>query len=149
MNTNISAYSMAKPAKQKNQQYRMALLIFLILHVGLILELILIGHYESFWQCFPLISLGFGLLSLFINDKSLVLVKFFYLITMFSGVIGVFLHLKSNWEFELEMYPGMPTRKLLVESLSGALPALAPGTLIPIGLMGFLLLQLKPKQKIK
>ena len=126
-------------------EYRMALLIFLLLHLGLILELVLIGHYESFWQFFPLISLSLGVISLWLSNWSLVLVKIFYLLTILSGVLGVFLHLKSNWEFELEMYPSMPTSELLMESLTGALPALAPGTLIPIGLMGFHLLQLKTK----
>lgn len=130
-----------------NNNYSLALLIFLLLHIGLILELVLIGHYESFWQYFPLISLGLGLLSLGMSSRSLLLVKFFYLLTILSGVLGVILHLKNNWEFELEMYPGMATSELILKSLTGALPALAPGTLIPIGLMGFLLLQLKTKNQ--
>jgi len=133
----------------KDQQYRMALLIFILLHGGLILELLLIGHYESFWQFFPFISLGFGLVSLLFRSKPLQLVKFFYLLTIFAGVLGVILHLKSNWEFEMEMYPGMLLVELVSKSLTGALPALAPGTLIPIGMMGFLLIQLKTKYNSK
>jgi len=140
---------MSLPEKNQNQQYQMALLIFLFLHVGLILELVLIGHYKSFWQFFPLISLGLGLVSLLPGFSSLLPVKFFYLVTIVSGIAGVFLHLKNNWEFELEMYAGIETGELIARSLSGALPALAPGTLIPVGLMGFHLLQLKPKDKLK
>lgn len=128
-----------------NNTYRFALIIFLLLHIGLILELFLIGHFESFWQYFPLIALGLGILSLALQSRSLLLVKIFYLLTILAGVLGVILHLKNNWEFELEMYSGMAWSELLVKSFSGALPALAPGTLIPIGLMGFLLLQLKSK----
>jgi len=124
-------------------------IIFLLFHLGLILELILIGHYESFWQYFPLISLGLGIVSLTLLSRSLVLVKSFYLLTIFAGVLGVILHLKNNWEFETEMYPGMGTTDLILNSLTGAIPALAPGTLIPIGLMGFLLIQLKTKEKTK
>jgi len=137
---------MSEVEKSHNRQYRMALLIFLFLHGGLILELILIGHLESFWQLIPLISLGLGLVSLFLYSKSLLLVKICYLITIMSGVLGVFLHLKSNWEFEQEMYVGIGIADLIIRSFSGALPALAPGTLIPIGLMGFHLIQLKSKK---
>ncbi len=130
-----------------NKKYRLAIPIFLFLHIGLFLELVLIGHYESFWQYLPLISLSLGLGSLFLIKRSLVLVKFFYLIIIISGVLGVFLHLKSNWEFELEMYPDISVKQLLMESLTGSIPALAPGTLIPIGLMGYHILQLKSKDK--
>jgi len=138
---------MVKQPKPQNQQYRMALLIFIFFHIGLILELILIGHYESFWQYFPLISLGLGLSSLKLLSRSLLLVKYFYLLTIFTGVLGVILHLKNNWDFETEMYPGMGTTDLILKSLTGAIPVLAPGTLVPIGLMGFLLIQLKTKHK--
>lgn len=82
-----------------------------------------------------------------IYSRSLVVVKFCYLLTMMAGVLGVFLHLKSNWEFESEMYTGLGIGELFIRSLSGAIPALAPGTLIPIGLMGFLLIQLKTKNQ--
>ncbi len=127
----------------------MALLIFILFHFGLIAELLLIGHYESFWQYSPIVSLCLGLISLLLPSKSLQLVKFFYLLTILSGVLGVILHLRSNWEFEVEMYPGMKTVDLISKSMTGAIPALAPGTLIPIGLMGFLLIQLKIKHNKK
>ena len=129
--------------------YRLAMTIFLLFHIGLIVELLLIGHYESFWQYFPLITLVLSLLSQLFKAMSLQIVKIFFLLTIFAGVLGVILHLKNNWEFELEMYPGMDWTDLLFNSFSGALPALAPGTLIPIGMMGFLLLQLKSKNESK
>jgi len=129
--------------KSRDKTFSLAVLIFIFLHVGLMLELVLIGHYESVWQLLPLVSLSLGLVGLILPAKSLLLVKFFYLVTILIGVLGVILHLKSNWEFELEMYSNMGTGELIWKSLTGAIPALAPGTLIPIGLMGFLLLQLK------
>ena len=125
--------------------YSLAIIIFLFLHIGLLLELLLIGHYESFWQYFPLITLTLGLLSLGIKFRSLLIVKCVYLLSILAGVIGVILHLKNNWEFEVEMYPSMEWTELLVKSFTGAIPALAPGTMIPIGLVGFLLLKLKSK----
>lgn len=140
---------MALFRKDQNRQYSMVLLIFLLFHIGSILELVLLSHYESFWQSLPLITLCLGLVSLFLRSWSLEIVKFFYLSTILAGVLGVFLHLKNNWEFEQEMYAGITAGELFISSFSGALPALAPGTLIPIGLLGFHLIQLKSKNKSK
>ena len=134
--------------KIKNQfgSYAFAQFIFLLLHLGLIIELMLIGHYESFWQYLPLVSLILGLISVRFNSSSLHLVKFIYILIILTGLLGVFLHLKNNWEFELEMYADISMIELIRRSFTGAVPALAPGSLVPIGLMGFLLIQLKSNQ---
>jgi hypothetical protein len=39
-------------------------------------------------------------------------------------------------EFELEMYPSMAGFELVRESMSGATPALAPGTMLVLALIG-------------
>ncbi len=135
----------ARPVPQ-NQQFKLAFLVFLFFHFGLLLELVFIGHYESFWQLFPLIFLSLGIVSLFLSARSLIIVKVVYLLTIVSGILGVILHLKSNWEFEVEMYPTLSALELCSKSLTGAIPALAPSILVPIGLMGFLLIQLKIKE---
>jgi len=54
-----------------------------------------------------------------------------------SGGLGIYFHIRSNVEFELEMYPSMGGWELVRESLTGALPALAPGTMIYLGLLGW------------
>ena len=53
-----------------------------------------------------------------------------------SGFLGVLLHYRGNVEFELEMYPDLSGWKLLKESMMGATPALAPGAMIQVGLVG-------------
>jgi hypothetical protein len=53
-----------------------------------------------------------------------------------SGVAGAALHYNANSEFELEMNPVLAGFELFRESLSGATPALAPGTMIELGLIG-------------
>ncbi|MFB3131882.1 MAG: hypothetical protein ACE10K_05095, partial [Rhodothermales bacterium] len=40
-------------------------------------------------------------------------------------------------EFELEMYPTLKGLELFWESIKGATPALAPGTMIQLGLLGW------------
>ena len=63
------------------------------------------------------------------------------ILSMFSAGLGIFFHLKGNVEFELEMYPNMGGLKLIWESLKGATPALAPGTMLACGMIGLLYLR--------
>ena len=53
-----------------------------------------------------------------------------------SGLVGLWFHYSGNAEFELEMYPSLSGWSLVREALSGATPALAPGTMIHLGLLG-------------
>ena len=53
-----------------------------------------------------------------------------------AGVAGLVLHYKGNVEFELEMYPSLSGWELFREAVTGATPALAPGTMIQLGLLG-------------
>jgi hypothetical protein len=56
-----------------------------------------------------------------------------------AGALGVFLHLRSNVEFEKEMRPSIAGRELVLETLTGAIPALAPGAMAQLGLLGLLI----------
>jgi hypothetical protein len=53
-----------------------------------------------------------------------------------AGCVGLVLHYKGNVEFELEMYPSMAGGELVWKALTGATPALAPGTMVQLGLVG-------------
>ena len=53
-----------------------------------------------------------------------------------SGLIGLWQHYQGNVEFEREMYPDLGGLELVVKALHGAFPALAPGTMIQLGLLG-------------
>lgn len=55
-----------------------------------------------------------------------------------AGLLGLYYHYTGNSEFELEMRPSMEGFELVWESLKGATPALAPGTLVQFGLLGLL-----------
>lgn len=49
------------------------------------------------------------------------------------------LHLKANMEFQREMDPSAPDRVLLVKAVRAkAPPALAPGAMVMLGLLGLL-----------
>lgn len=105
------------------------------------LELFFLEHTESLWQWLPLIALGIGLLSgMFVAihpSRSTIgpfrLVMFAFLIL---GVLGVILHYQGNVEFALERDPSLSGLSLVWKVLRGATPALAPGTLAQLGLLG-------------
>ena len=111
--------------------------------LGLAAELLLLDHTESFTQWLPL-----AVLALVIVDTAWVAarpsraaLRFFRLLMLavvVTGVAGVVLHYRSNVEFELEMQPAIAGRKLIWASLKGAIPALAPGALAQLGLLGLL-----------
>jgi hypothetical protein len=124
----------------------------LFMMVGTLLELYLLEHYEGVWQFIPLICIGASLLTmvslLFFSTTVLI---FLYQIllgaTALSGFVGIFFHLRANFEFEQEMKPTAENWDLLVESFSGALPALAPASMVVLALIGYSYLLLIKQKK--
>lgn len=123
----------------------LAAICFMML--GTLLELYLLSHYEDGLQLIPIICILLSavllMVSVFKPSKIIRrLFAFLMISTAFSGVFGIFLHLQVNVEFEQEMTPTLPKWDLFVESLSGAIPALAPGSLIVLALIGYSYLKL-------
>ena len=127
-------------------------LLFMI--VGSLLELYLLDHYEDTWQLIPILSIGTTLVSLLIlffkqSKKLFNLFKSVLILTALSGVYGVFLHLQSNFEFEQDMKPTATNLELITDSLSGALPTLAPMSLVVLACIGYSYLILIQQQHEK
>jgi hypothetical protein len=59
-------------------------------------------------------------------------------VSIVSGVVGVWLHLQGNLEFEREMSPDIGGWPLWKAVLGGATPALAPGTMVWFGALAML-----------
>ena len=122
---------------------RLALGVLLLGLIGTATELLLLGHYESRFQLPPLVMLTAGVVA-----AGLVAIRPTpALVKLLRGVMalyvpvagaGLYLHIKSNMDFELEMRPTMAGFELLRESLTGAMPALAPGAMLQLGLIGLL-----------
>ncbi|NNF13490.1 MAG: hypothetical protein HKN72_09710 [Gemmatimonadetes bacterium] len=122
---------------------RWALWIVLIGMTGTAIELALLGHTEDRIQWLPLVLLALGLaagLVLALRPTRRTATTFGVITGVYvpTAGIGIYLHLKSNVEFELEMRPSMEGVELVREALSGAMPALAPGAMAYIGLLGLL-----------
>ena len=111
--------------------------------VGLEIELALLKHAESFTQWIPHISLLAGLILTAVaylrpGPGTLRMFQAMMVIYVLVGVLGVYLHLRGNVEFALERDPTLSGLRLLWKALRGATPALAPGALAQLGLLGFL-----------
>ncbi len=115
-------------------------LIFFLL--GSLTELYLIKHYEDTTQTIPIFCIGLSLASLIVlffkvSKLTIILFKLSLFVISLVGLSGVFLHLNSNYEFEKEMRPNSNSLDLFIESLSGALPALAPLNLVLLAMVGY------------
>ena len=122
---------------------RGVLLVFVLGTVGLGTELLLLDHFEEWRQQVPLVLLALGLILLAIRllYRGAIILRLFRLTMLafvLGGMVGLWFHLSANMEFELEMYPTLSGLKLLSKALGGAMPALAPGALVQLGLIGFL-----------
>ncbi len=121
---------------------RTLLLITLIVGlVGTIIELLLLEHFEDAWQWLPIVLLTAALVTLGWHaldrgPQSLNVLRGLMVLCIASGLVGVLLHYRGNVEFELEMYPDLSGWKLFKEAMMGATPALAPGAMLQIGLIG-------------
>src|SRR5688500_11166728 len=89
---------------------QLILALFVLGAIGLFAELLLLEHFDSAWQWAPLVSLaGTVLTALLVSLRpSRPTLRAFRLVMaacVIFGIIGVFLHLKGNLEFELEGAP--------------------------------------------
>ena len=108
---------------------------------GMGLELLFIGHVEDRLQLVPVVLLPSGLIALVWHTlrpsrASARGVRLLMALFVASGLLGVGLHYRGNHEFELEMYPSMAGMELVRETLTGATPVLAPGSMALLGLVG-------------
>ena len=127
-----------------NASLRQLLLLLLFIGIlGLEVELALLRHAESFTQWMPHVSLFIGLLitaAVYFRPSAATLRAFQLVMLLFLvvGLLGVILHLKGNIEFALERNPSLSGASLAWKALRGATPALAPGALAQLGLLGLL-----------
>lgn len=121
------------------------LILFLLLFglLGTTGELVLIEHFEDWRQKLPLVAMALGcvvatMALLRPSRRTLRVLQSTMVVFVAAGLLGLYYHYTGNAEFELEMRPSMEGFELVWESLKGATPALAPGTLVQFGLLGLL-----------
>ena len=119
------------------------LLIFVLGSVGLGAELLLLDHFEEWRQQVPLVLLALGivLVAARARYRGVVVLRLFRLTMLayvLGGIAGFWFHTGANMDFELEMYSRLSGWDLVSRTARGALPVLAPGALIQLGLIGYL-----------
>lgn len=123
---------------------RLLLAIWFFGLLGLGTELVLLEHYEDTLQFIPFAMIGLGLLAggwygLRPGPASLRAFRAALAAMGLTGLVGVVLHYRGNAEFERERDASIRGMRLVWESLTGATPALSPGTLVLFTFIGYAL----------
>ena len=122
-----------------------ALLLGLVLFgaAGLVAELFLMEHYDSWTQSIPFAVLGCGLAvgTSLAYRPTRRMVRVFQAVmwaAVLIGLVGLWLHYRGNAAFELEIAPSARGFDLVWGALRGAIPTLAPGAFVQLGLLGII-----------
>jgi hypothetical protein len=122
---------------------RLLLIIVCISAGGTVVELLLLEHIEDWQQLIPITLLGLVL----VTALTLLVAPVRWAVTFFRGVLvlslvsaalGMYFHYQANVEFVLERHPRLTGWPLFTSAMTGAMPALAPGTMAQIALIGWL-----------
>jgi hypothetical protein len=120
-------------------------LILPILFFGLLgtgAELLLLQHTGSLWELIPLVLIGLSLATLTWHaitqhPASVRAVQGVMGLFLIAGVAGIALHYQSSMEFKLETNAALSGWALFWAVMSAKTPpALAPGSMIQLGLLG-------------
>jgi hypothetical protein len=110
--------------------------------IGMTAELLLVGHYDDANQLIPLALAVAGLLTLLavsVSPRAAVLRAFQFVMLLYAGagIIGITLHYKANVKHIHEVDPGLEGSALVRKVVtSAAPPALAPGLMVQLALLG-------------
>jgi hypothetical protein len=122
------------------RRFLMAILVLGML--GTTTELLLLAHYEDPKQLIPLALLGTALFVLAWHAvagraASVRALQLMMLAFVGAGLLGVVLHYRGAMEFALETDPSLRGGKLFWKVMQAkAPPALAPGVMVQLGLVG-------------
>jgi len=129
----------------------LALLSFGLAALGT--ELIAIGHYEDGWQLVPIGLIATTLLTILVHviagrDRGLVVLQILLVLMIASGALGIFLHYQANAAFQRDTYPDLGGWELIKRVIhSIAPPALAPGVMAQLGLLGLIYTYKRPARR--
>ena len=119
----------------------MVLAVFVLGLLGTGIELLFLGHTQGLNQLIPIVlmvmsALVLGWHGLERKSASLRTFRITMVFLVAAGILGSALHYRANEEFELEADPKMKGMDLVSKAMTGVAPALAPGAMIQLGLLG-------------
>jgi hypothetical protein len=110
--------------------------------IGTATDLVLLEHYEDSKQLIPLFLIGMALViivALLATGSAFVLRAFqlVMVVCVVAGGIGFVLHYQGNLEFQMDMDPTLSHWEYFKKVMHAkAPPALAPGVMAQLGLLG-------------
>jgi hypothetical protein len=121
---------------------RVLLAILVIGIVGTTTELLLLKHTEEATQLIPIVLLGLGVIALVWHvarpsAASIMTLRLLMVLFVAAGLVGMVLHYEANVEFQREMDRSLAGMPLFWKAVAAkAPPALAPGSMSQLGLIG-------------
>ena len=133
------------------RRFMLALLTFGLVAIGI--ELLALAHYEDSLQLVPL---GAILLTLVViawhlvrrGRAGLTALRVMLVLLLATGGVGIVLHAQGNMEFQRDINPDLRGWPLLRRVLhASAPPALAPGVMAQLGLLGLIYTYRHPAER--
>lgn len=114
---------------------RLLTLLAAFILVGTMIELWLTEHVEEPLQLIPFALCTLGLVMMGVaysrpRRGTLLALRGTMALVGAGSLLGMYLHLTSNFQFELEIRPNAAAGDVIMEALRGANPLLAPGILV-------------------
>lgn len=125
---------------------RWLIILIALFMVGLMADLLLIGHDEDTMQFIPLIALGLAtavlVIRLFTEARWVIsLGRVIMILVACCGLLGLWLHYRANAAFQQEMDPSLAGFDLLWKTLrTKSPPAVAPGQMVLLALLALTIL---------
>jgi len=130
------------PAARLEGLRRWLLGVLVVSLIGTETELVLLEHYEESWQLAPLLLIALAVAVLIWHVKrpdaaSRRALTGLMIAFLVAGVLGIALHFRGAAEFQRETNPAIGRWDLVKKVMTAkAPPVLAPGVMVPLGLLG-------------
>ena len=124
------------------RQLLLALLLFGL--AGIAVELLLLRHYEDAWMLVPFVVSAHAAVATLVRfmrpmAASVQWLRAAMLLLLAAGTAGVWLHYAGGLEFQADVDPTLSRSQLFWKVVHmQAPPALAPGALVQLGLLGLI-----------
>lgn len=110
------------------------LIIAATVFVMTVTELIFLSHWSETIQLLPFVLSGWGLITLALvyfhpTSGTISILRWFMIVIGLCSLIGIYEHMANNLGFQMEIQPNASFQELVLATVEGANPVLAPGIL--------------------
>ena len=117
-------------------------------------ELFFLSHWSETIQFLPFVLSGLGLITLCLayfrpSPGTIAALRWSMIVIAACSLIGVYEHMANNLGFRMEIQPNATTWELVLATLEGANPVLAPGILMLGAVIGWASVYQHPALEIK